>query len=788
MARAGNRLDDYRRKRDFGSTSEPKGARAKQRRAGKPIFVVQLHHASARHFDFRLELGGTLRSWAVPKGPSRDPGVKRLAVQVEDHPLDYATFEGSIPAGSYGAGVVEIWDHGHWTSDSDAAQALDKGHLHFTLFGDRLNGDWSLVRTGRGKQWLLIKVKDEYAVKDDDATAPSDAPQRKPPAPKREGMTIPTPQLATLAERAPSRGEWVNEVKYDGYRVLLTKHRRQIAIHSRNRQNWTRELAHVAAAVAALKAESCVLDGELVVWDDAGHSSFGALQQAFGGSGVRRAEVMCFDLLELDGKDLRDRPFRERRQALERLLKKAKRPLRLSQVIEGPPREVRDAACKHGLEGIIIKDADAPYRGGRNRHWLKLKCIAGDEFLAIGFTPGKGARESLGSLLLAERRDGEWHYSGRAGSGLDDDTIARLGRLATRKKAPDDIRGLPTRAQLRGAKPQWFAQRPVVEVAFRARTRDGFLRQPAVKGVRLDKTAATLRDQPGDRADRSSNVLTHPEKKLFTDPPLTKAQLAEYYRTVAPWLLPEGGERPISLLRCPDGIAGECFFQKHGGSGLPQGVHTIDIADKRGDNDSYLWVDSADGLAGLVQLGTIELHAWGCRVGDIEHPDRIVFDLDPAEGVAWEETKNAARVVRERLASIGLESWLRTSGGKGLHVVVAIKPGPDWDTVKEFAHGVAVALSQEAPKKFLATATKSKRKGRIFIDYLRNGRGATAIVNYSVRARAGAGVATPLRWDELARLSAPDYYTVANIPRRLAQIKKDPWAGIARSARRLPKV
>ncbi|MGA9422887.1 MAG: DNA ligase D [Rhodanobacteraceae bacterium] len=781
-----DRLREYHKRREFTATSEPAGSKRKpgKGRIGKPIFVVQLHEASRRHFDFRLELDGTLRSWAVPKGPSADPAEKRLAVQVEDHPLEYARFEGSIPAGSYGAGVVQIWDRGHWSCEGDAAVALDKGHLHFTLYGQRLKGDWTLVRTGRGgKQWLLIKVKDRHAGDDIHATSPSASTHRKRVREMADECDV---QLATLAESEPGKGQWIHEIKYDGYRVLIARRGRQVCIRSRNGQDWTPLLSTAAAAAVALNCRSCVLDGELVMWDARGRSSFSALQEAFGNDALRRSEVMCFDLLEKNGRNLRSQPLKRRRAMLESLLRQADRPLRLSQVLDGPPEELRKAACAHGLEGIIAKDIAAPYSAGRNRHWLKLKCVAGDEFLAIGYTPGQGVRKSLGSLLLAEWKQDAWHYCGRAGSGLDQDLIARVLRLPTTTGIPGDIRNLPTRAQLRGAAPTWLEQRPVVEANYRGRTRDGLLRQPAVKGVRMDKSARSLKRDSDRSPKEASTMLTHPDKRLFEQPPVTKAQLADYYRSVAPQLLAEAGNRPISLLRCPDGIDGECFFQKHATSGMASGVHVIDIADNSGKVKPYVWVDSAEGLAALVQLGTIELHAWGSRAGDIERPDRIVFDLDPAKDVSWKKVKDAARLVRKRLSAVGLQSWVRTSGGKGLHVVLPIT-GATWDQAKGFAHAVAKAIANERPRQFLVTAAKSARNGRIFIDYLRNSRGATAVTNYSVRARPGARVATPLRWDELARLRSADQYDINNVLRRVAQLKGDPWKGIGSRRQKLPR-
>ncbi|WIG55367.1 MAG: ATP-dependent DNA ligase clustered with Ku protein, LigD [Rhodanobacteraceae bacterium] len=825
-------LATYRRKRHFGHTPEPAAtSRAQRPAAAGRTFVIHLHHARRRHFDLRLQVGGVLRSWAVPKGPSRDPSIRHLAVQVEDHPLSYGSFEGTIPEGHYGAGTVAIWDEGTWSTEGSAAQQIDKGHLRFELHGARLHGHWSLVRTRveRGKaQWLLIKGDDEFVVPGDVA---DDTPlsewkaehgiadtQRKPRARRatRKAAALPAPdafefELARLYPRAPEGEDWLHEVKYDGYRMLAWRNGRDLQLLSRNRLDWTDKLPAIAQAILALDCHGCVLDGELVVFDESGRSRFDLLQKEFNRAQAEAVRYAVFDLLALNGDDLRDAPLLERKAALSRLLEYAEAnpstsPLVVSGFLRGNGALAYKRACEAGLEGIIAKSANAPYRGGRGDAWRKLKCIDSDEFVIVGYTPGKGSRGALGALLLAEPRGKQWRYVGRVGTGMDTEMLERLhAKLKPAKHKPELI-DAPNAKQLRGGRPVWVEPDTVVEIAFRGRTGDDFLRQGSFKGLRPDKSPADLRDS--DRAPKESSMparktsskarakraepesginLTHPDRVLIEKPRVTKQGLAEFYASIADHLLPGVIGRPLSLVRCPDGAGGECFFQKHPMTGMPEAIGIGDARSAEGKKQEYVYVKDIEGVIGLVQMNVIEIHPWGSTIADLEHPDRIVFDLDPDTGVEWPRVRDAARTVRERLQAVGLESFLRTTGGKGVHVVVPLNPRPDWETAKAFAHALARTLEQESPKDFVSVATKNRRKGRIFVDYLRNARGSTAVASYCVRARPGAGVATPLRWEELARLKSGAQYTFDNIARRLKTMKQDPWQGFDEVRQALPQ-
>lgn len=829
------RLADYRRKRDFELTPEPRDQRAPRQR-GALRYVIQLHHARSRHFDFRLELDGTLRSWAVPKGPSRDPAQKRLAVEVEDHPLPYAKFEGDIPQGQYGAGHVDIWDEGYWQPEGDAAAALRKGHLHFTLQGARLRGRWALVRTqlkGRQPQWLLLKSQDEFTEAGDVASdvtlkelkaqaAPRGRPRAAAKKPASTAKThrrrqLPEPfpeqvelQLARLSDKAPAGRDWLHEIKYDGYRILAFRDGRKLRIVSRNGIDWTDKLPALREALLGLDCRRCILDGELVAFDEQGHSRFDLLQQRFGHSGDTAA--VMFDLLYLDSEDLRGEPLQTRQQALQRLLDEAPPVLQRSQVFEGSGPEAFAAACKLGLEGIVCKAREAPYEGGRGGNWLKVKCVQSDEFVVVGYTMGQGARAALGSLLLARpgKAGAPWQYVGRVGSGFSDALIGDLLKGFRPAKQPPALDAAPGRADLRGAKPDWVVPTRVVEVEFRAWTDDGLLRQASFKGLRPDKSPADVarpdaapqlqaggaRHRPAKARMKNSAsatkkvakdaepfAFTHPERQLFDDPPLSKAEIGALYRDLAALILPGIVARPLALLRCPDGVGGDCFFQKHLSPGFPKAVHA---AAAKAAREPYVYIEDLDGLLGLVQMNVIEIHPWGAPLANPDRPDRIVFDLDPGPGVPWSRVVAGARELRERLDALKLVSFPRVSGGKGLHVVVPLSGDDGWDAVKDFAHAMASVMTLDAPERYIDIASKARRDKRIFVDYLRNGRGATAIASYSLRARPGAPIAVPLGWDELPRLRRPAPFAADNIRKRVAA-HPDPWPCFADVRQALPK-
>ncbi|HET6913219.1 MAG TPA: DNA ligase D [Rhodanobacteraceae bacterium] len=819
-------LETYRRKRRFQHTPEP--ARTRRRRASPPAepaerrFVIHLHHARRRHFDLRLQVGGSLRSWAVPKGPSRDPSIKHLAVQVEDHPLSYAGFEGTIPEGHYGAGTVAIWDEGTWSTDGSATAQLEKGHLRFELHGARLRGRWSLVRTS-GKssdkpQWLLIKGEDQYTDRGDVADdtplsqwklehlpartssrkgkkADSGSPRRGVRndqamkwSPQDFGF-----QLARLYQRAPSGADWLHEVKYDGYRMLAWRNGKDLQLLSRNRLDWTDRLPRIVDATRALKCKSCALDGELVVFDAEGRTRFHLLQQEFTRAHVDAAHFVVFDLLMLDGKDLRDQPLHRRKTALSKLLESADAVLMLSGFIQGEGALAHKRACEAGLEGIISKAADAPYSEGRTDAWRKLKCVDSDEFVIVGYTAGKGSRGALGALLLAEPEENGWRYVGRVGTGMDEPTLKRVHDVLKPVRERPALINPPDAKQLRGGKVTWVKPEHVAEIAFRGRTGDDMLRQGSFKGLRPDKSPADLRDSDRRADDAAPEdapmpkiALTHPERVLIDKPRVTKQDLAEFYVSIADRLLPGIVGRPLSLVRCPDGIGKACFFQKHGMSGMPESIRVGTQRNSKGEDEEFLYVDGIEGVLGLVQMNVIEIHPWGSTIADIEHPDRLVFDLDPDPGVSWPRVKEGARLLRDRLAAVNLQSFLRTTGGKGLHVVVPLNPRPDWESAKAFSHALARTLEAEAPREYVSVASKARRKGRIFVDYLRNARGSTAVSSYCVRAREGAGVATPLHWEELSKLRSGAQYTIRNLPRRLKSLKSDPWEGIEEVRQALP--
>ncbi|QDI05184.1 DNA ligase D [Xanthomonas cerealis pv. cerealis] len=900
-------LREYVRKRRFGATPEPTddSVAAPSRR---PIFVVQLHHASSRHYDFRLEADGVLKSWAVPKGPSLRVGEKRLAVQVEDHPLSYAGFAGDIPEGHYGAGHVDVFDHGTWSCDGEPLAAIAAGKLDFVLHGERLNGNWKLVRTAlRGKQpqWLLIKRDDAFAAdrEADDLLqdAPAAAPKRaakatkaskaKPTRGQAPAATAATPaarprrsdaawrkralaldgahdrpcppgeraQLTTLRERAPDGAQWLHEIKWDGYRLLADLDAGQATLRSRNDQAWTETFAEVAHAVQALPVNEARLDGELVVLDADGRSDFSALQRVIDGSSKQPLRYLVFDLLGVAGVDLRDMPLLQRKHLLRALLGDAPGVLAYSDHVLGHGSEVFAAAAAKGYEGVVSKRADARHHGGRGGDWVKTKHENSDDFAIVGYTDPKGARNGFGSLLLAQRSADGLRYVGRVGTGFDESglrrLLAQLQALHSEQAAVD----LPAHAPFPRRSVHWVRPQLVAEVAFRGWAKEGLLRQAAFKRLREDKP---LQDLGGDRAlppaaakgshavaaraaasakktapaargsatlaKRSASngaaaksgaarrkpatakpvprasaaarkaassastdaaaaavVLTHPERVVYPGAGISKGEVADYYRAIARWLLQEVAGRPLSLLRCPEGAGGECFFQKHNNRALGQHVQAIALKQKSGTED-YLYIDDLAGLLELVQMNTLELHPWGSTVDDPEHPDRLVFDLDPGEGVSWAQIKAAAREIRTRLRETGLESFVRLSGGKGLHVVVPIVPAADWEQARDFCEAFAQALTASAPERYVATMSKAKRSGVIFVDWLRNGRGNTSVCSWSLRARTHAAVAVPLRWEELARIASSQAFPLAKALQRAARLREHPWKEMATLEQRLP--
>lgn len=835
-------LDLYRAKRDFTLTKEPKGAAARKTAAAAQggAFVVHKHAARRLHYDLRLEHDGVLWSWAVTRGPSLDPDEKRLAVHVEDHPLEYGSFEGTIPEGQYGAGSVIVWDEGLWVPEGDPAFGMQKGHLSFMLQGHKLAGQWHLVRLKprRGEKrdnWLLMKVDDAAARHDGDilesapnsvvsglsvdeiasgtATKPKVWKKTKRPgsddvsaantepvraAKKRStrktkavGDVLPRfvePCLATLQDKPPAGESWLHEVKFDGYRLQARIEDGKAVLLTRSGLDWTDRFgATLAQALGALPCETALIDGEVVALEENGLSSFSALQDALSEGRTGQLVFFAFDLLYLDGEDLRADPLVARKERLEALFQaiEGETPLRYSEHFIEPGQTMLRHACRMGLEGVISKRADAPYRSGRGRDWVKSKCTQRQEFVIAGYVPSKGSGRELGSIVAGYHKDGVLRPAGRVGTGFTRKSAATLkARLDAIKAASSPFQGAAGRE--RGI--VWVKPELVAEVEFRAWTASRTLRHASYLGLREDKPAdevvaerpdsagpQAVTHQSGPASTRSSKgaspktskrtervattiKLSSPDKPLWPDIGLTKQGLLDYYATVWPLMRPHVVNRPLSLVRAPNGIEGHSFFQKHA---MP-GIHEAILRKKDKDGEELLFIRDFDGLAALVQLGTVEIHLWGAAIETVETPDQIIFDLDPDPGVPLERVRDAALTVRDRLKEIGFASLLKTSGGKGYHVVMPLKPRAGWDRVKGFARDFAQAIAQTEPALYTATLSKKARKGKIFIDYLRNGRGATAIAPYSTRARAGASVAMPIEWEALAE-TAPDAFKASDI-------------------------
>src|SRR4051812_4342033 len=878
-------LQTYWKKRDFGKTAEPRGTTGRKKGFA---YVIQKHAATRLHYDLRLELDGVMLSWAVTRGPSLVPGEKRLAIHVEDHPIEYNKFEGTIPKGQYGGGTVMIWDRGSWTPDHDPRKAMQKGHLDFELHGDKLNGHWHLVRMRkrpgeRQEPWLLIKATDESARKKSDpdileempesaatgrtmdeiaadkkrvwhsnrsakeqpkavqagparrakprARAPRRTATAKRSGNKRSGKKpakiagarnarLPEfiePSLATLSSTAPETGGWVHEIKFDGYRIQARISGGRVSLKTRTGLDWTPKFQTVEKACAALGGHDAILDGEIASIDESGVSNFSALQDDLKNGRQDRMAYYVFDLLYLDGQDLTTAPLIERKQALAELLQELPRnsAVKLSEHFEEDGAKMLEHACNLHLEGIVSKRADAPYRSGRGGDWLKTKCSSNQELIVLGYEPSDKQGRLIRSLLLGYYENNALRYAGRIGTGwgqkAERDLQRRLDAVARDSSPLDKI---PPEERRRNVK--WVEPRVVVEVDFRGWTGGTLVRQGSLKGVREDKAAkevvreveqmpakvreAALRKKvatkvspaksganSGARSGKPTAVqvagvaLSHPDRVYWEDAGVTKQMLAEYYTQVWDWMQPHVTGRVLALVRCPDGADGQCFFQKHASAGIDS-KHLNQVPD---DGDTSIAVNSVAGIVSLAQAGVLEIHVRGSSTDRLEDADRLVFDLDPGPGVEWKDVIAAAREVRQRLRDLKLESFVKTTGGKGLHVVLPIKPEP-WDDAKAFCRRVAEQMTADDPGRFTATIKKVARKNRIFIDYLRNSREATAIAPYSTRARPGATVSVPLTWEELGSQKIPNAFTVENLPKRLARLKRDPWEGIGKLKQALP--
>jgi len=833
-------LARYNEKRDFRRTPEPRGERA--RTGGGNLFIVQKHAATRLHWDFRLEVDGVLKSWAVTKGPSIDPADKRLAVRTEDHPLSYARFEGTIPKGEYGGGTVMLWDQGTWEPVAGKSAAdLAKGHLHFRLYGERMKGEWLLVRMkGRPgekrENWLLRKIDDAAAGEGNGlveqgltsvltgrsmaeiaadpegaqslagkkgkafdkamaAAASHNAGKAVAHPPRRAGVGRPPafqkPQLATLVDAVPFGNGWMHEIKFDGYRALAACAGGKVTIYTRTGLDWTDKFAPLARNLAALDLPACLIDGEIVAYDAGGNPDFSALQKVLKRGHGAQAErdalsFHVFDLLSLEGQDLKPLPNIERKERLEALLNEAQPPIHVADHVIGAGEALFAAMCKAGQEGIIAKRVDAPYRGARTRNWVKVKCTLRQEFVILGWTPSTARGRPFASLLLGQYEDGALVYKGKVGTGFDGtllaDLAARMVPLA-RKTAPADV----PRAAARHV--QWIKPRLVAEIAFAELTAEGHVRHGSFIALREDKEAGAVTPEKAEDVDAaappSDVTITNADRVIF-EGGHTKGDLAAYYRAVGGLMLPLGANRPISLVRCPQGRARKCFFQKHDSGSFGPHVHHVPIREKDGGVEDYLYVRDVDGFIACVQMGTIEFHGWASRVDAVEQPDRMIFDLDPDEGLDFGDVKRAARDLSRHLADLGLASFAMLSGGKGIHVVVPLTPGHDWETHKDFSRRFAEALSQAEPERFVATMSKAKRKGRIFIDWLRNQRGSTAVLPYSARARPGAPVAVPVSWDELDDVARPNLYSIADAERLLARASEKALRGWGLASQVLP--
>jgi bifunctional non-homologous end joining protein LigD len=792
-----NPLERYNAKRNFARTTEPAGVIAD----GKGNrFIVQKHDASRLHWDFRLEIDGVLKSWAVTRGPSSNPDDKRLAVRTEDHPLSYAKFEGTIPKGEYGGGTVMLWDTGSWAPIAGKSAAdLDEGHLHFTLDGTRMKGEWMLIRLKprereRGENWLLRKVGDGFAGGSDDLveqavtsvttgrTMDEIARGLKPPKPpKQKGrgkVKLPAfrpPQLATLADAVPIGNGWLHEVKYDGYRAQIAVAGGIAKVFTRSGLDWTEKFPKIAEAATALNVESALIDGEICALDADGRPDFSTLRTAIKDVGSTGLTLFAFDLLEHDGVDLASMANIERKERLRALLVNQSAIVFAEHIIGGGDA-LFEAMCSGGYEGIIAKRADAPYSGKRTRAWIKVKCTNRQEFVIVGWVESDARSRGFKSLLLALNEDGALRYAGKVGTGFDDALLTSIRAKLDTLKAVRPAVEVP-RAAAEGA--HWVKPELVAEVAFAEFTADNVVRHASFIGLRNDKPAdvVVIENAIAPPVTDDAIKITNADRVIFPGDAITKGALANYYRTVGTIMLTVAARRPISLVRCPQGRAKACFFQKHDAASFGDAVHKVPIVEKDGSKEDYLWIDDIAGLIACVQMGTIEFHGWGSRSDDIERPDRMIFDLDPDEAVNFDEVKKAAIDLKTHLADLGLVSFAMLSGGKGVHVVVPLRPDALWPAVKDFADRFSRALSAGEPDRFVATMSKSKRKGRIFIDWLRNQRGSTAVLPYVARARAGAPVAAPVTWEELRDIDRANAFTIRDAAKLVKRATSHNLAG-----------
>ncbi len=827
-------LVNYRKKRNFQITVEPEGKDASSRkRAGarhEAAFVVQRHHATRLHYDFRLEIDHTLKSWAIPKGPSLDPKDKRLAVHVEDHPLEYASFEGTIPARQYGAGEVVTWDVGTWRVDGDAAAAYQAGKIKFELFGHKLRGHWTLVRTRLGAElsagakakpkenWLLIKEQDEAAkpagqyniltaLPDSvkvpptaDHAAVKVAQKSAAPTKKPAKSALPAslePQLAMLAAKAPDGDGWAYELKLDGYRILTRiDGAGQIRTFTRNGLDWSKKLGATVKALSLLGLRNCWLDGEIVVVGEAGTPSFQLLQQAFATGQMQDVHYYLFDILFEGGRDLRAQAWHVRRAVLDALLASNKSPrLGVTQVHELPINDLLNSVCHHGLEGLIGKRRDAPYQSGRSSAWIKLKCLQRQEFVIGGFTSPQGQRTGFGALLLGVNEHDKLRYVGRVGTGFDETRLAELHqslKALVQKTSP--FFNAPKGAGQNLV--HWVKPTLVAEVSFAGWTGTGAVRHAVFLGIRGDKPAGqvmretpqkisavagkvTSVDQLGSVTTSSGVLVTHAHRVVDASSGFTKLDVVRYYEKIAPRMLPHLMDRPVAMLRVPENIASGQFFQKHLGKFVV--ADALLLPDLDPGHAPLIALNTAKAIASAAQMNVVEFHTWNATAKKMAHPDRLIFDLDPDPALPWIKVVEAAKLTRTILQVLGLVSFLKTSGGNGLHVVVPLLPRHTWAASKAFAKAVSDHLAKTLPALFSAKMGAQNRVGKVFVDYLRNARGSTTACAFSVRARPGLGVSLPISWQQLEELKASNEFNIVTAHGLVAKQKKDPWADYEKS-------
>ncbi|MDD4168885.1 MAG: DNA ligase D [Desulfotomaculaceae bacterium] len=799
------KLNEYNQKRNFSNTGEPEGKAEKSEERLR--FVIQHHLARNDHYDLRLEWDGALLSWAVPKGPSYNTRDKRLAVHVEDHPLEYRNFEGTIPKGEYGGGTVMLWDEGEWQPLTDVDEGIKEGLLKFALKGRRLKGKWALVRmkakAGDTKDnWLLLKEKDEYAQSDSGISGFITSIRTGRTMGEIEGgddeKVIRNPfdtadvQLCKLVHIVPQGENWLYELKYDGYRIMAFVEGNSARLITRNNNDYTHRFGAVASSLLDLAAgRAMVLDGEMTVTDASGRTDFQALQSYMKNLNSHNLTYIIFDLLALDGLDMRRQPLTQRKETLLALMKDTPKKLHYSRHVLGNGKESFKAACELGLEGIIGKKAGSIYTGTRNGDWIKVKCDQRQEFVIGGFTLSDKKTTGVSSLLLGVYDDNELVYAGRAGTGFSRSVMKDLEiKFNNLKKLETPFKFSPIPKSNETI--TWLEPELIAEIKFAEWTKDNLLRHASFKGLRADKKPKDIKkDKAKDEAgelpkqteiNTSSIIIegikiTNPGKVMFDDPVITKADVVRYYSQVAQRMLPYVQHRILSLVRCPKGISEPCFYKKHPDSDK-NGIAILPVPTGDGKIEDYFYIINKSGLISEAQMSTLEFHIWGSRVDELEKPDMMVFDLDPDHGMDLERVRQGARDLKFILTELSLNSYLKTSGGKGYHVVVPLKPTVSWDTFYDFARRVAEVMGQKWPDRYTTNVRKANRTGKIFIDWIRNGRGATSIAPYSIRARKGACVSMPIAWDELDTV-APDGINMKDALLRIG--RDDPWKDFFRN-------